>query len=146
MTKALLIIIGFYFLFTELGKAQCTGASFYDLTVTYTTVFHPIGTSFNSAIICPGGLLIDSANCCTRVINILPGAVNEAGGMAFGVVYVMNGGTFNANGCTGFFCYYEKGATILNYSGSSSVCASLSFKPSSCSLGIIENKGTTFKI
>ncbi|CAN5371836.1 hypothetical protein BH11BAC1_BH11BAC1_09280 [soil metagenome] len=147
MKKVLPLIIGIYLVFIGLVKAQCTGSTFYDLTVTDTTVFHPIGNSFNSAIICSGGVLIDSANCCTRVIHILPGGDYEAGGLAYGIVYVMNGGTFNAHGCTGFFgCYYETGATILNYPGPLSLCPSISFTASSCITGIIESKESVLKV
>lgn len=134
-----LLLFGSILFYSTSVMAQCTGNSTYDLTVTGTTVIHPTGNSFTSAIVCSGATLIDSANCCTRVIHVLPGAVYEAGGNAYGLVFVKSGGTFNANGCTNFFmCTYETGAVILNYTGPLTLCPSLVFSPSVCTTAISE--------
>lgn len=138
------IIIAIVFLSgPEFLLAQCTGNNFYDLTVTGNTVLHPTTTGFISAVVCSGGLLIDSANCCTRVTHILAGGTYEIGGFAYGSVYVQNGGTFNANNSTIFFgVTYEAGANILNYNGPQYLCPSILFSPSSCLTGLNEANST----
>lgn len=119
------------------ANGQCTGMNFYDLTVTGNTILPPAATAYISAVVCDGGVLIDSASCCTRVTHILNGGIYEIGGLAYGSVFVQSGGTFNANNTSMFFgVTYEAGANILNYSGPLTLCSSISFLPSACVTGL----------
>lgn len=139
MKKILSILLSIGILYSITVNGQCTGQSTYDLTVSGTTVLHPTSSSFTSAIVCPGGVLIDSANCCTRWVHVLAGGTYTIGGSAYGMAYVKSGGTFDAHNSTLFFgVYYETGATILNYTGPITLCPSLTFTASSCTTGINE--------
>ena len=121
--------------------AQCTSpASTYDLIVTGNVALPPNGTQFMSAHVCTGGTLIDSTYCCTRLIHVEGGGTYEAGPLAYGMVYLKSGATFNAHGNNGFFVVdYEAGAVILNYAGPQNLCNVVTFPPANCLTGIYEN-------
>jgi len=145
MKKILLVILILVTLNYTKSPAQCNGLTSYDLTVSSVTVQHPSSPSFTSAVVCPGAILIDSTNCCTRYIHIMPGGTYEIGGTAYAFVLVKNGGTFNANNSTMVFgLSYEAGATILNYSGPSTLCPAITFVPSSCTTEMEENDKNNF--
>lgn len=123
-------------IFIHLGNAQCTSSSTsYDLTVSSNIAIAPSGPSYNAAIICSGGHLIDSANCCTRFIHIESGGIYESGPNAYAFVFIKSGGTFDAHGNSSFFgVNYEAGAIILNYSGPITLCGAVTFPAGSCSV------------
>lgn len=114
--------------------SQCTsGATSYDLTVSSYFSIGTSGPSFNMGIICSGGVLVDSANCCTRMVHVESGGAYVAGPGAYGLVYIKNGGIFDAQGNNNFFdVYYESGAMIYNYSGTMTLCSSVSFPSGGC--------------
>ncbi len=144
--KKLLYALCFLAFVNANSFAQCTSsATSYDLTVTGNVVLGPTSSSFFMGIICAGGRLMDSANCCTRMVHIEAGGIYEAGPAAYAYVYIKNGGTFDAHGNNGFFgVYYETGAVILNYSGPMTLCSVVTFVPGACtSSGINEQTGIT---
>ena len=145
MKKICLVFIAIGFCASQSSVAQCTSsATTYDLTVNSNVVLHPGGTSYLMGAICPGGVLLDSLACCTRMIHISAGATYEAGPMAYGIVYLKSGGTFNANGNNNFFnLYYEIGGTILNYSGPMTLCTTVSFPAPNCSTSINEETSSS---
>lgn len=146
MKKLLLSLCFLAFMYAN-SFAQCaSSASTYDLTVTGNIVLGPTSSSFFMGIICAGGRLMDSANCCTRMVHIEAGGIYEAGPAAYAFVYIKNGGTFDAHGNNSFFgVYYEAGATILNYSGPMTLCPVVTFPPGACTpTGIIENNSTVY--
>lgn len=123
--------------------AQCTSfPSTYDIIVADSVVIPPSGPSFTWSYICGGGVLMDSAMCCTRLIHVEAGGTYEAGPSAYGFVYLKSGATFDAHGNNSFAnVAYEAGATILNYTGAMSLCSSVTFPNAGCSIptSIAEN-------
>ncbi len=115
-------------------SAQCNSpATSYDLIVNTNVVIPPGGPSFISAIVCNGGNLYDSANCCTRIIHVNPGGIYQTGPQAYGMVYLKTGSTFDAHGNTNFFnIYHEAGAIILNYAGPQTLCTAVVFDSTAC--------------
>ena len=134
-----LIVICLLFVLAS-GKAQCTGQTTYDLTVSGTTIQHPATNSFLSAVVCSGGVLIDSSTCCTRFVHVLSGGTYQMGGSAYAFVMLQNGATFIGSPTANVFgLSYETGANIINYSGPMTICPSITFSPSSCSSVLVEN-------
>ncbi len=140
--KKLLLSFVFMAFVSSYSNAQCASTPpLYDLTVSGSVILPPSGPSYTFGIICSGGHLIDSAMCCTRQIYIQGGGVYEAGPMAYGIVFIKNGGTFDAHGNTSFFSVnYEMGAIILNYTGPLNLCSAVTFPAGTCApTGIAEN-------
>jgi hypothetical protein len=134
MKKIFTFSILLSFVATGFVSAQCTSPmSTYDLVVNSTVVIPPGGPSFTSAIVCNGGNLYDSANCCTRMAHVNTGGIYQAGPAAYGMVYLKTGATFDAHGNTNFFnIYYEAGAIILNYAGAMTLCTAVIFDTTAC--------------
>ncbi len=134
MKKIYTLIIALLICKSITSVAQCASSvSSYDLTVSTNMVLHPTGSSYFMIAICPGAVLLDSMMCCTRFIHIPGGAVYQAGPMAYGIVYIQSGGTFDAQNFGGSFSvYYEAGANILNFTGPAILCSSVSFPPMLC--------------
>ncbi|HEY0031461.1 MAG TPA: T9SS type A sorting domain-containing protein [Bacteroidia bacterium] len=146
--KKLLTLFSMLMLMNTIATAQCTSsATTYDLTVSGNVVIGPAGPSFTFAIICAGGRLMDSANCCTRLVHVEPGGIYEAGPNAYAFVYVKSGGTFDAHGNNMFFgVSYEAGAVILNYAGPMTLCTAVVFPSGSCTATGIANQETASSV
>jgi methionine-rich copper-binding protein CopC len=117
-------------------KAQCvSSATSYQLIVSNNTTINanaPIDT-----YICSGATLIDSASCCTRSVHIEPNATYVVGPMAYGSIYIKNGGTFNGMNTQMFWVVYaETGAIILNYSGAVVNCTAVTFPSANCFMSV----------
>ena len=126
--------------FCQNSSAQnCTSpATNYDLTVVSLTVFPPQSSSMNymQGYVCPGATLIDSAMCCTRMVNIDSGATMFVGPMSYGMAYVKSGGTFNGQGASNNWqVYAEAGASIINHTGLNNACPQVVFTGGTCSMG-----------
>ena len=117
--------------------AQCTSpGSNYDLIVVSTVNIPVSQTAYMQGYVCNGGVLTDSAQCCTRFLNVDSGGTVIVGPLSYGMAYVKSGGTFNGQGASNNWqVYHEAGATILNHTGMTLVCPLITFTSSNCIMG-----------
>ena len=125
------------------GKAfaQCSSpANNYDLIVVSNITISPQTTSYMQGYVCNGGILLDSAMCCTRIVNIDSGGAMYVGPNSYGMAYVKSGGVFNgANVSNNWQVYSEPGATVINHTGPSQSCAQITFNSTNCIMGFAHN-------
>jgi hypothetical protein len=129
------LAVFFCILFSFNANSQCTsGASSYDLVVFNNTTFPPSASQpYTQAYVCWGGVLTDSAQCCTRICHVDSGGTFIAGPVAYGGLYLKNGATFDGqNTSMTWVIFAEPGAIILNYSGNVQQCPTVTFPAALC--------------
>lgn len=122
-------------------QSQCSSpASNYDLIVVATTTFAPTASMpYTQGYVCNGGILTDSATCCTRFVVVDSGGTMIVGPISYGAAYVLSGGTFNGQGASNnWMVYYESGANVINHTGNSVSCPQITYTASSCTMGLTE--------
>jgi hypothetical protein len=131
-----LFFIGFL-CFSANAIAQCTSpSSNYDLIVVSNVTIAPQTTAYMQGYVCNGGVLTDSAYCCTRFLNIDSGGVVMVGPASYGQAFVKNGGTFNGqNSSSNWAVFYEAGANVINHVGNSQQCPQITFTANNCIMG-----------
>lgn len=120
------------------ASAQCTSqAVTYDLTVAgNVTIAAQSSSNYMQGYVCNGGVLLDSAYCCTRFVNVDSGGTMMVGPASYGQAFVKSGGTFNGQGSSANWAvFYESGATVINHTGNSQVCPQITFAAGSCITG-----------
>lgn len=118
--------------------AQCTSpSSSYDLiVVSNVTIPAQSSSNYMQGYVCNGGVLLDSAYCCTRFVNIDSGGVMMVGPSSYGQAFVKNGGTFNGqNSSSNWAVFYEAGANVINHVGNSQLCPQITFTANNCIMG-----------
>lgn len=117
----------------------CTSsATSYDLIVVATTVIAPTASpSYTQGYVCNGGILMDSAMCCTRFAVVDSGGTMMVGPFAYGIAYILDGGTFNGQGASNNWTVVaEPNATVINHTGNIQQCSTIVYSPTSCTMGI----------
>lgn len=138
-----LLLIGSLCLGGNAIAQSCTSpASSYDLIVVANTTIPPNASpNYMQGYVCNGGVLLDSALCCTRFVNVDSGGTMIVGPNSYGMAYVMNGGTFNGQGASSNWqVYAEPNATVINHTGMNQACPSITFTASSCTMGFAKNE------
>lgn len=118
--------------------AQCTSPSTsYDLIVVSNVTIAPNASpNYMQGYVCNGGVLLDSAFCCTRFVNIDSGGVMMVGPSSYGQAFVKNGGTFDGqNSSSNWAVFYESGANVINHVGNSQLCPQITFTANNCITG-----------
>lgn len=125
-------------LFTGAYSQNCTSsANNYDLVVVANTTIPPNASpNYMQGYVCNGGVLLDSALCCTRFVNVDSGGTMIVGPNSYGIAYVLNGGTFNGQGSSNNWTVVaEPNATVINHTGNLQPCSTITYNPSSCTMG-----------
>jgi hypothetical protein len=120
---------------------QCSSsASNYDLIVASTIVRSGSSAGYTQGFVCNGGVLIDSATCCTRFVVVDSGGSMIVGPQSYGAVYVLNGGSFNGqNMSNNWQVFAEPNAAVTNHTGTTIACAQITYTASNCIMSIAQN-------
>jgi predicted extracellular nuclease len=121
--------------------AQCSSpSSSYDLIVASTIVRSGSNAGYMQGYVCNGGVLIDSATCCTRFVLVDSGGTMTVGPLSYGMAYVLNGGTFNGqNSSNNWQVIAEPNATVINHTGNNVPCAQITYTASNCIMSVPVN-------
>lgn len=121
--------------------AQCSSpASSYDLIVASTIVRSGTSAGYMQGYVCNGGVLIDSATCCTRFVVVDSGGSLLVGPMSYGAAYVLNGATFNGqNASNNWQVFAEPNATVINHTGNNIACPQITYTASNCIMSVEQN-------
>lgn len=117
---------------------QCTSSSVnYDLIVaSNVTIAAQSNANYMQGYVCNGGVLLDSAYCCTRFVNVDSGGTMMVGPASYGQAFVKSGGTFNGQGSSANWAvFYESGANVINHVGNSQLCPQITFTAGNCATG-----------
>lgn len=122
-------------------SAQCNApTSSYDLIVASTIVRSGGNAGYMQGYICNGGVLIDSASCCTRFVLVDSGGSMIVGPLSYGMAYVLNGGSFNGQNASGNWqVIAEPNATVINHTGNTVACAQITYAASNCIMSVPQN-------
>ncbi len=143
MSKKISTLILLAALYCGNAFAQCTSpATSYDLiVVSNITIPAQSNSNYMQGYVCNGGVLLDSAYCCTRFVNVDSGGVMMVGPSSYGQAFVKNGGTFNGQGSSANWAvFYEAGANVINHVGNSQQCPQITFTNNNCIMGFTENE------
>ena len=121
--------------------AQCSSpASTYDLIVASTIIRSGNSAGYMQGYVCNGGVLIDSATCCTRFVLVDSGGAMIVGPMSYGMAYVLNGGSFDGQGASNNWqVVAEPNATVTNHTGNTVACAQITYTASNCIMSVPQN-------
>ncbi len=128
--------------------AQCTSpVSSYDLIVASTIVRSGSNAGYIQGYVCNGGVLIDSATCCTRFVVVDSGGSLIVGPISYGGAYVLNGATFNGqNMSNNWQVFAEPNATVINHSGTTTACAQIAYTASNCIMSVPQNASSVSSV
>lgn len=132
-----LLFVAFFSISTD-AISQCTAnATSYDLIVASTIIRSGNSAGYTQAYICNGGVLIDSATCCTRFVVVDSGGAMIVGPLSYGAAYVLNGATFNGqNASNNWQVFAEPTATVVNHTGTTLACAQITYTASNCIMSV----------
>ncbi len=149
MTKFYTILfVAFFCISTDAMSQNCTSPiQNYDLIVVSTINIPPSQTAYMQGYVCNGGVLTDSATCCTRFLNVDSGGVVIVGPISYGMAYVKSGGTFNGQGASNNWTVYaEAGAIVINHTGNSVQCPQIVFPNTNCIMGFTDQSSAKPKV